>query len=578
MIFNQLLLPSGDSESFFPRLLAKKLGYTCRFHQVEHHMLAYAQNHNLFFPKETANQLAVCIFVLLNELAGIPAEGDAASVELDEMGRMLEYIFLQVGYTRFNKMSILTVEKVILQRDLRPQVQSINDFELYGVISHFLLRVGQSIGADIQRDDLLVKSLLSHIKNMENWGTAFEFDLDGSFPDISRVQQGAEKYFYILENYLNYKMNQSMKDSIVIHICAAICRGQETANPRHVLISCPGSMATSKYLEAQVRNYLNLRIDGVIATRQIEAGAVDLRGIDFIISTVRIHSCPIPVAVVSPLLTLEDMNLIQTLSFRPNSPEQPPQEMEYPLLDRLREVYETGDSKKIAWLDRELNRVLAEVLAIETETAKNSALLNILRVQYVKIAEEPMEWRAAMELAASDLMRDGFFGPAYVEKAIENVEEYGSYIIVNQGIALAHANKESGVYKDGLSLLISREGIRFEDGETVYMLFFFSTKGDADYLQLFKEIIKLGNSSDNLKKIRSACFRRFGPILLWILMRSQTMLWPGLSAGPAGSIFWKSYGHTTPRRMLPALWKKCSGRWKKGFPPASLSLCRARWI
>ena len=148
--------------------------------------------------------------------------------------------------------------------------------------------------------------------------------------------------------------------------------------------------------------------------------------------------------------------------------------------------------------------MLAEVLAIETETAKNSALLNILRVQYVKIAEEPMEWKAAMELAAADLMRDGFFGPAYVEKAIENVEEYGSYIIVNQGIALAHANKESGVYKDGLSLLISREGIRFEDGETVYMLFFFSTKGDADYLQLFKEIIKLGNSSDNLKKIRSA--------------------------------------------------------------------------
>ena len=75
---------------------------------------------------------------------------------------------------------------------------------------------------------------------------------------------------------------------------------------------------------------------------------------------------------------------------------------------------------------------------------------------------------------------------------------------MNQGIALAHANKESGVYKDGLSLLISREGIRFEDGETVYMLFFFSTKGDADYLQPFKEIIKLGNSSDNLKKIRSA--------------------------------------------------------------------------
>lgn len=80
--------------------------------------------------------------------------------------------------------------------------------------------------------------------------------------------------------------------------------------------------------------------------------------------------------------------------------------------------------------------------------------------------------------------------------------EYGSYIIISQGIALAHANRESGVYKDGLGLLISRDGIRFEDGEVVYMLFFFSTKGNSDYLQLFKEIIKLGNQSGNIQKMR----------------------------------------------------------------------------
>ena len=95
-----------------------------------------------------------------------------------------------------------------------------------------------------------------------------------------------------------------------------------------------------------------------------------------------------------------------------------------------------------------------------------------------------------------------FFDTSYLEKAIENVEEYGTYIIVNQGIALAHADRDSGVYKDGLSLLISRDGIQFDDEETVYLMFFFSTEGTTDYLQLFREIVKLGGASDNIQKMR----------------------------------------------------------------------------
>ena len=50
-----------------------------------------------------------------------------------------------------------------------------------------------------------------------------------------------------------------------------------------------------------------------------------------------------------------------------------------------------------------------------------------------------------------------------MREAIGNVEEYGSYIIVNKGIALAHARKESGVYEDGLSLLVSKDGILFDE-------------------------------------------------------------------------------------------------------------------
>lgn len=108
-----------------------------------------------------------------------------------------------------------------------------------------------------------------------------------------------------------------------------------------------------------------------------------------------------------------------------------------------------------------------------------------------------------MKIAPEDMIRDGFFDERYVQEAIGNIEEYGSYIIVNQGVALAHASKESGVYEDGISLMVSRDGITFDEGDTIYLLFFFSQKGETDYLELFKQIIKLGKNQDDIDRIRT---------------------------------------------------------------------------
>ena len=70
-------------------------------------------------------------------------------------------------------------------------------------------------------------------------------------------------------------------------------------------------------------------------------------------------------------------------------------------------------------------------------------------------------------------------------------------------MALAHARKEAGVYEDGIGLLVVQEGIVFDEGDTVYLLFFFSQKGETDYLDLFKEIIKLGRTREDVDRIRS---------------------------------------------------------------------------
>lgn len=66
-IFSQSLLPLQDSEPFFARFLAKKMGFAYPFSDITRHMLSYAHEHGLFFAKETAGLLAVNAFVLLND-------------------------------------------------------------------------------------------------------------------------------------------------------------------------------------------------------------------------------------------------------------------------------------------------------------------------------------------------------------------------------------------------------------------------------------------------------------------------------------------------------------------------------
>ncbi|WP_058271166.1 PTS sugar transporter subunit IIA [Olsenella massiliensis] len=148
----------------------------------------------------------------------------------------------------------------------------------------------------------------------------------------------------------------------------------------------------------------------------------------------------------------------------------------------------------------------SQLETIENRTIETSPLLELLTCEGVRLESGPISWKKAILFASEQLLNDGYVHRSYVEKAISNVEEYGSYIVVNQGIALAHAGSDDGVEKDGISLLICPEGIRFDDiDEPVHLMFFFSqTKDGEAYLGLFQEIIRLGNSQLDLSSIRFA--------------------------------------------------------------------------
>ena len=142
------------------------------------------------------------------------------------------------------------------------------------------------------------------------------------------------------------------------------------------------------------------------------------------------------------------------------------------------------------------------LMETKIQSTGKSILAQMLDPSKIMIKQEKITWEQGILQAADILEKKGCVGSDYGKKAVENVEEYGDYIIISKGIALAHAGKkEAHVYKDGLSLVMCPEGIEFTEGNIVYLVFCFAVAEEKDYLKLFQEIIALGKTQKKMKDI-----------------------------------------------------------------------------
>ena len=380
--------------------------------------------------------------------------------------------------------------------------KEINDVELYGIIVYFLQMVGEDVNCSLQTDTVLIESLLDHIRTLKNWEDYdFEMPLSDELPISKEIlEKTVEKNSNILERYLGYPLTKEMKESIMIHICAAFVRNLEYLNLLEVLIVCPGSMATGKYLEAQIKNYFDFRVADVVPGRKVEEFLKNNK-IDFVISTVNIKTENIPCVKVHAQLTMNDINAIQNIAFllgrKEVKPENEKRYVQQHFLDVMKTFLEKLDMEK----RDEFFEDVYKLMESKIQNTGKSMLAQMLDPSRIRITFDKITWEQGILQAADILEKKGCVGADYGQKAVENVKEYGDYIIISKGIALAHAGKESEIYKDGLSLVMCPEGIEFTEGNIVYLVFGFAVAGEKDYLKLFQEIIALGKTQKKMKEI-----------------------------------------------------------------------------
>ncbi|CAM5505594.1 PTS sugar transporter subunit IIA [Leifsonia shinshuensis] len=71
----------------------------------------------------------------------------------------------------------------------------------------------------------------------------------------------------------------------------------------------------------------------------------------------------------------------------------------------------------------------------------------------VTVGAHASDWREAVELAGEALARSGATEETYGARMIQVIEEFGAYIVIAPGLALAHARPGPDVNRDGLSVV-----------------------------------------------------------------------------------------------------------------------------
>ena len=491
-------------KSFFHQLIQRKLGMKIPLEMIKEDLREYMEQQHMLVSDRVFSYVSIYLFVILNRKINKKRRtvekltGDTASDNL------LNW-FADKYEVSINKNDVKDFGRYMKQHDfnISSEQKEINDVELYGIIVYFLQMVGEDIECSLQSDTVLIESLLEHIRTLKNWEDYdFEMPLSDELPIPKEIlEKTIEKNSIILERYLGYPLTKEMKESIMIHICAAFVRNLEYLNLLEVLIVCPGSMATGKYLEAQVKNYFDFRVAAVIPSRDV-GEFLKSNKIDFVISTVNVRSESVPCVKVQAQLTMNDINAIQNIAFllgrKENKSENESRYVEQNFLDVMKTFLEKLDASK---RDEFFDEVYA-LMETKIQSTGKSILAQMLDPSKIMIKQEKITWEQGILQAADILEKKGCVGSDYGKKAVENVKEYGDYIIISKGIALAHAGKkEAHVYKDGLSLVMCPEGIEFTEGNIVYLVFCFAVAEEKDYLKLFQEIIALGKTQKKMKDI-----------------------------------------------------------------------------
>lgn len=127
----------------------------------------------------------------------------------------------------------------------------------------------------------------------------------------------------------------------------------------------------------------------------------------------------------------------------------------------------------------------------------------------INIIDNIDNWQNAVKEAFKPLLKREYINEEYIQKVIDSGKELNFYYLIGKGLAMPHAKRESGVFKNGITLLIVKDGVNFENhnNNPVYCLIGLAATDNDSHIEIMSDILDIFGSEedgvvvDDLKKL-----------------------------------------------------------------------------
>ncbi|MCF2611945.1 BglG family transcription antiterminator [Fusobacterium perfoetens] len=387
-----------------------------------------------------------------------------------------------------------------------------NWIELEILVNKLIKDVSDILNINLTQDKALIDGLLNHLKpayyrirnNIKFENKIYE-DVKLLYEELyEKVKIVSKKY---LEKYIGKDIPEEEIAFLTIHFKTAIDRKVNSQRKtKNIIIVCGLGYGSSKLIAQKLLEKYDVNIIATLPYHKF-LEIEDYEDIDFIITTLEIEDkleYTFPIIKVHPILTKEDKILLESYGLSEN-------QRKISLNQLMNIIKEETNILNEKELIKKLKNILKYKYIDDIEKQKIYSLSELLPLENIKVIDKVKDWKEAIKVSSMPLQIGNYIKDEYIDEMIKNVEQNGSYMVVNDVVALPHARTNGLVNKTGMSLLVLKDEVTFPGEKRVKILLTFSSydqKEHIDALSKFVTILEEGDFINKIKKLGDVEIKR----------------------------------------------------------------------
>lgn len=127
----------------------------------------------------------------------------------------------------------------------------------------------------------------------------------------------------------------------------------------------------------------------------------------------------------------------------------------------------------------------------DREESTDYGLIRLLGRNRIYISDERITFGEALEIGLNILLKERCIKEKSIYNLKDMVEKFGRYLFIDKRILFCYDKEKENCLKPGITLIISKYGIKVDEEEDADVLFLLAARNKIEHLKVISELIKL---------------------------------------------------------------------------------------